>query len=141
MDRGWFSRVQEACKNDGCPQPIKDLNGYGTVMVFAFVCGIGWIIAGIIAYCAASSWSKLLALISSISFIVLFIIFIGLFGATWHSVKKVDDDCIAYACDKFRQKAKRSSHEVLAYSICAFILILLCIFFTLIPGLSMRGRK
>lgn len=140
MDRGWFSRVREACKDDGCPEAVKELNGYNTVMAFAFLCGIGWIIAAILAWCAVSNWSKKLALTSSITFAVLFLIFIGLFGATYHSVKKVDDDCIAYRCDKFKQKAKRSSHEVLAYSICAFILILLCIFFTLIPGLQMRSK-
>eukprot|EP00826_Nyctotherus_ovalis_P049785 TRINITY_DN603_c0_g2_i10.p2 TRINITY_DN603_c0_g2~~TRINITY_DN603_c0_g2_i10.p2 ORF type:complete len:141 (-),score=30.82 TRINITY_DN603_c0_g2_i10:126-548(-) len=140
MDRGWFARVREYCNDYECPQIVKDLNGYGTVMAFAFVCGVGWIIAAILAFCAASNWSKTLAIISGIIFLGLYIVFLGLFATTWHSVKKVDDDCWAYACDDFKKKAKRSSREFLAYSICGFILILLCIFFTLIPGFSMRSK-
>ena len=141
MDRGWFERVHNYCKNGDCHENFKKLRGYSTIMAFSILCGIGWFVAGILAYCSSKYSKGIYSLISAIIFAVLYIIFIGLFISTWKSIRMVDDDCASYLCNKFKKGAKRSSREFLGYSICAFILILISIVLTIVPAFATWGRK
>ncbi len=139
LDRGWFRRVYNMKKDDAYPahgmmttfdkDGFDKLVGYEAVMSYAIICGVGWIVAGVLTIIASSKQSKSLALISAIIFTVLYCLFVALFGAVWNSVRKIDDDCqAAYdECSSFNKHARQSSREFLAYSICSFVLIMAAI--------------
>jgi len=130
MDRGWYSRVHKyclECQGAECDVPACSLNGFGVILAYAIVCGAGWFLTSACALIALLLDHKLAGIISTISYIVFYIVFFGLFGAAWISVKKIDEECLDKACIEVRRQGKRSSREVLAYSICSFITILLAI--------------
>jgi hypothetical protein len=142
-DRGWFRRVHDFCNEVDCknhPREIDKLVGYGGVMSFAIVCGIGWILSGLIALAGSLKPDKLIAIIAGALFTVLYAVFIGVFTAVWVSVRRVRKECsYTSVCDAYMKRTRKSSNEFLAYSICAFVLIIgaiICCFFssTLITG-------
>ncbi len=139
LDRGWFYRTYKAKKDKTFTYPItatssisvsedklKELTGYEAVVSYAIICGIGWMAAGALAIFASMKQKKFLAMIAGIVLAVLYALFIGLFGAVWDSVRKVNDDCQAVydACPALNDHAKLSGREFLAYSICSFVLIM-----------------
>ena len=139
MDRGWFQRVYKICKDGDCSK--NRLNGFKTVLTYAILCGICWIGAGGLSFFASMKMDKLFALISGIIFSVTYIIFIGLFGATWKSVKDLEDDCPLFEFKSYKKQAKKSSREFLGYSICSFILILGAIACTLLPAFTLGSES
>ena len=132
-DRGWFKSQYSAIKDGFNYQGtnpdksnIKKLIGYEAVMAYAFICGLGWILAGVLALVAALKQKKGLALVAGLLFLALYLLFVALFAAVWASVKKVDDDCksVYDKCPEVKKRITASSREFLGYSICSFILIL-----------------
>ena len=89
MDRGWFYRLHKFCKEGKCSETYKDLDMYSIIMTYSIFCGGGWIIAGIISCAASTRMSRILSLISGLVFLLLFVIFSGLFGTIWKKVLKV----------------------------------------------------
>jgi len=138
-DRGWFRRVHDFCNEIDCknhPRKIGKLVGYDGVMIFALVCGIGWILSGLIAFAGSLKPDKLLAITAGILFTLLYLAFIGIFTVVWISVKRVRKNCRFHdkSCNKYMKRTRRSSNEFLAYSICAFVLIIgaiICCFFSM----------
>ena len=140
MDRGWYRRVHDYCRKSNHQgldtdrnRKICDLSGYGVIVSYAITCGLGWIAAGAVAILATVMSMQLIGFAAAGIFAVIYIIFIGLFSAGWHSVRRFDQKCLNDFCRAIRRHGKKSSHEFLAYSICAFILILAAI------GLSAYG--
>lgn len=127
IDRGWFRRVHDICSEFECKgKDLDKLTGYGGVLVFALVCGIGWMASGLVAYAASIQPNKALAMGAGAMFTLLYLVFIGIFVSVWVSVKRMQKDCRYYNnkdCKDFRKKFRRSSREFLGYSICAFVLI------------------
>ena len=146
LDRGWFKRVNDASmemsggsssssghvhtagsdSKGNADNPFESLVGYKAVLAYAILCGLGWITAGTLALFAGHTKSNRLALTASIIFAVLYVVFIGLFGAVWRSVRKVEQDCEPFldkACPDFKRRMTSSSREFLAYSICSFVFI------------------
>eukprot|EP00826_Nyctotherus_ovalis_P027689 TRINITY_DN2166_c0_g1_i22.p1 TRINITY_DN2166_c0_g1~~TRINITY_DN2166_c0_g1_i22.p1 ORF type:complete len:464 (+),score=145.30 TRINITY_DN2166_c0_g1_i22:619-2010(+) len=135
-DRGWFRRVHDFCNEIDCKDHAKSMNdllGYGGVMTFAIVCGIGWMLSGVVALVASMSPDKVVALVAAVLFTALYAVFIGIFATVWMHVRKVRKECPFYTdeCKDYKKKTRKSSIEFLAYSICAFVLIfaaILCCF-------------
>eukprot|EP00826_Nyctotherus_ovalis_P056054 TRINITY_DN7503_c0_g1_i1.p1 TRINITY_DN7503_c0_g1~~TRINITY_DN7503_c0_g1_i1.p1 ORF type:complete len:454 (-),score=113.44 TRINITY_DN7503_c0_g1_i1:165-1526(-) len=141
MDRGWYKRVHEYCNSrensdEGVPDICK-LNGYGIVLAYVIACGVGWILAGAIAALATAVDSKMIAFASVGVFVIFYLTFIGLFAAAWHSVREVNKDCLNKLCTEVKRQGKKSSYEMLAYSICAFATIFLAIILSLCGSLNM----
>eukprot|EP00826_Nyctotherus_ovalis_P013896 TRINITY_DN13820_c0_g1_i3.p1 TRINITY_DN13820_c0_g1~~TRINITY_DN13820_c0_g1_i3.p1 ORF type:complete len:495 (+),score=141.04 TRINITY_DN13820_c0_g1_i3:111-1595(+) len=139
MDRGWYSRVHKfclECSDDECDTPACDLNGFGVVLACAIVCGAGWFLAAVAAFIGFLLNHRKTGIVVFFAFIVFYIIFIGLFGAAWASVRKLDRECLNKACKEVRTQGKRSSREFLAYSICSFFTILAAI---ICSGMATRG--
>jgi Ca2+-binding EF-hand superfamily protein len=128
MDRGWFRRVHNYCySNDKDARSYPDackLNGFGVVLAYAITCGIGWIASAAVAFLAALMGQKLFAFAAAGAYAIFYIIFIGLFSAVWHSVRKFNKECLNKTCTDVKKRGKKSSYEFLAYSICSFVLIL-----------------
>lgn len=147
LDRGWFYRTYKAIKDETYTytqtyssyssttktvdkDKLKELTGYEAVVSYAIICGIGWMAAGALAILASLKRNKTLAIVAGIIFAVLYGLFIGLFGAVWDSVKKVEDDCkplFDSSCSDLKKNMTKSSREFLGYSICSFVLILAAI--------------
>jgi len=130
MDRGWYSRVHNyclQCSGDECDVDACDLNGFRVVLAYAIVCGAGWAVVAIAAFISFILDHRKTGIVVSIAYIITYIIFIGLFTAAWSSAKKVDKECLNKACKEIKSQGKRSSREILAYSICSFITILAAI--------------
>ena len=123
MDRGWFMRAYGACRDYDCGF-LEELYGLKYVLSYALACGIGWILGSILVYIALCTNSRILAYFGIGAFSAFYIVAIVLFVSVWNSVKKVEDDCIGFHSDKFKNQAKRSAREYLGYNICSFILIL-----------------
>ena len=134
FDRGWFKRVHEGIR-DGVSirnkspdmDELKKLVGYGAVISYALIVGLGWISSGG-AGLLAIWWSKrLFALVAVAMYGVFYVLHIALFAAIWDSVRKVEDDCkdtFDRSCSDVKALAIRSSRELLGYAICGFITIL-----------------
>ena len=149
MDRGWFRRVRKHCKDNRGTSPsysdICKLKGFNLVLAYAITCGIGWLISGGIAGAGAVLDIKLAGFAAAGAFAVFYIIFIVLFSIVWHSVRKVNKECLDKACRGVRRGGKRSANEFLAYSICSFVLILgaiaCCVLGALSPEEDSSGAK
>ena len=115
---------------------MKKRNVFAVVLSYGIVCGIGWLASAGLAYMAYNKSLKKMALYSSISYVVFYIVFIGLFSAVWDSVRKGEKNCTSDIGDI--KKGKRSSREFLAYSICSFILIAGAIATTLLPAFNLE---
>lgn len=127
MDRGWFRRVHNHCKTSKDTSNFRDmcdLKGYKLVLAYALACGIGWIIAAVVAVLASVMGNQMIAFAAAGVFAVFYIIFIVLFGLVWHSVRKFNKECLNKTCKQIKKRGKKSSFEFLAYSICSFVLIL-----------------
>jgi hypothetical protein len=144
MDRGWFKRVYDMCsKNDigklyGGQVPdatrtditnseICKLRGYKYVFALSIACGCAWVVAGIIALLASIMENKLVGFAAGGLFAAAYIVFVVLFSLIWHSVRNFNKSCLNNSCKDIRKRGKKSSYEVLAYSICAFVLIFVSI--------------
>lgn len=152
-DRGWFYRIHRIKKDGipfgilfpGAPPPDMDaidkLAGYDAVLSYAIICGICWIVAGVLALLAYMRNNKMLALIAGIVFAVFYLLHVALFGAIWDSVRKVNNDCSYYdvVSKDVKKRATRSATEFLAYAICAFILIFFCIIACLLFVITFKG--
>jgi hypothetical protein len=126
MDRGWYSRVHKhclECHDEECDAPACDLSGFGVVLAYAIVCGVGWSVIAVAAFISFILNHKKTGIVVTVVYIIVYIIFIGLFAAVWSSAKKMDRECLNKACKEVRNQGKRSSREVLAYFICSFITI------------------
>ena len=148
MDRGWYRRVHDYCRKDNHQGfetnkkwKICDLKGYGYVLSFAVTCGLGWIIGGVVAILASVMNMQLLGFAAAGIFAAVYIVFLCLFSIGWHSVRKFDQKCLNEFCRGIRWHGKRSSHEFLAYSICAFILILAAIGLSAYGAIQLDGSE
>eukprot|EP00826_Nyctotherus_ovalis_P061074 TRINITY_DN8656_c0_g1_i3.p1 TRINITY_DN8656_c0_g1~~TRINITY_DN8656_c0_g1_i3.p1 ORF type:complete len:344 (+),score=125.70 TRINITY_DN8656_c0_g1_i3:73-1104(+) len=56
----------------------------------------------------------------------------------WHSVRDFNDKCLNNACKDIKKRGKKSSLEVLAYSICAFVLICASIVCSILGALGLN---
>lgn len=140
MDRGWYSRVHKFCMEcygAECDKQACKLSGFGVVLAYAIVCGAGWFLAAVGGIIGLLLNHRITGIVASISFIVFYIIFFGLFGAAWTSVVKFDKECLDKACKQVKKQGQRSSREVLAYSVCSFITILVAIVCSLIGAFSL----
>jgi len=142
MDRGWFRRVRNHCKdNEGISPSYLDickLKGFNLVLAYAITCGIGWLISGGIAAIAAVLNIKLAALAAAGAFAAFYIISIVLFYTVWDSVRKFNKECLDKACGDVRRGGKRSANEFLGYSICSFVLIFGAIVCCVLGALSLE---
>lgn len=143
-DRGWFRRVHDYCNEVDCkdhPKKLDDLIGYGGVMTFAIVCGIGWILSGLVALAAHMKPDKFMGIIAGVLFTVIYFVFIGVFTAVWVSVKRVRDECPLYtsSCDSYKKRVRKSSIEFLVYSIIAFVIIFLAILCCFVGAVSIEN--
>ena len=144
-DRGWFKRLHDYCKNKqsedeseneseyDCP-PGSD--AYNVIVSIAVVCGLGWVIAGVLSLIACGledDTSKTCALVSTSIYFVGYIIFVGLFGVVMTQInyRKSKFDELEY-CDNVRKKFRRSGNEFMGYSICGFVFIMVSIICTLV---------
>ena len=132
MDRGWFNRVHKNCKDEDVTSLIKkdeyqriciNLRGYKYVLAISLTTGIGCIVGAATAILAMILTSKLLAFIAGIVFVVFYIIFIVLFSLIWDDVRDFDKHCLNRLCKQMRRKGKKSSREILAYSIICFVFV------------------
>lgn len=151
MDRGWFKRVYDFCDlsvdnrilliaavtglNPSVSadmtqltemeeeSEICKLRGYKYVLALSITCGVGWIIGAGLAILALIIVNKIVGFIAGGVFAAFYIVFIVLFALIWDSVRSFNDECLNDACTDVKKHGKKSSIEVLAYSICAFVLI------------------
>lgn len=140
-DRGWFRRVHDFCNEIDCKDHAKSMNdllGYGGVMTFAIVCGIGWMLSGVVALVAFMKPDKVVALVAAVLFTAVYAVFIGIFATVWVHVRRVRKECPFYTddCKDYKKKTRKSSIEFLAYSICAFVLIFAAILCCLLAVFS-----
>ena len=142
-DRGWFKRIHDYCNKVDCENDqykVDLLNGYSWVMSFGLACGIGWILAGIIAILASLKEKRIFAIISVAIFSIVYILFIVIFSLVWTSVRNVQDYCKSYLnCDHYKNETKKSSREFLGYCICDCVLILIAIIFSLLGLFSIKS--
>jgi len=147
MDRGWFKNVHDVIKdnvNIPARDDIKKLIGYEAVICYAVISGVLWMAGGAVSFLASSKASKSLSMIAFILFLIGYIVFIIIFGCVWNSVRKVEDDCKDFynTCKDYKKGAIRSSREFLGYSICSFVLIMVAMILTVLPGVGMEeGAK
>jgi Ca2+-binding EF-hand superfamily protein len=120
MDRGWFQRTKDICKGSA---GMCDLRGYKYVLAVSITTGIGCIIGAGVAIAAVKMMNKITAFAAGGVFTAFYIIFIVLFALIWDSVRKVNKECLNKACNDVKKRGKKSSFEVLAYSICCFVLV------------------
>eukprot|EP00826_Nyctotherus_ovalis_P041918 TRINITY_DN4270_c0_g1_i8.p2 TRINITY_DN4270_c0_g1~~TRINITY_DN4270_c0_g1_i8.p2 ORF type:complete len:193 (+),score=44.41 TRINITY_DN4270_c0_g1_i8:429-1007(+) len=99
---------------------------YTSLIVYAVLCGVGWMIAGVLSILAIVKQSRGLVKLSFAIFIGLYTIFLFIFGSAWSRIKKVENDCPSYECKKYKEGVQRSARSFLGLSICALILILIC---------------
>ena len=122
IDRGWFYRHHYICQEKGCSKDELSNDMYNLLMVYSILCGAGWIACGVLSCLGSMRMSKALTLVSGIIFVVLFLIFIVMFGCIWSNVsdfyKLLDEEC-----SQINDQVRKSSHEFMGYSVCAFIFI------------------
>lgn len=111
------------------------------LFIYAFVCGLGWITAGVLACLGSMRTSKCITLTSMIIFATGFLAFVVLFAIVWNQVQSVRSDCLSEQCSKLRGKANKSSNEFLGYSICGFILIPFCALFGIIAYFTISNHE
>ena len=133
-DRGWFKRVHDLCQANNCPTDDVFL----VLVCYGLICGISWILAGIVAIIAGIKMSRKLAIGSGIFFTIFFIVFTILFGLSSTMIEKVEDECINLTCETYAKEIKRSYYEYLAYSICALVTILLSMVITFVISYMMN---
>ena len=80
IDRGWFYRHHYICQEKGCSKDELSNDMYNLLMVYSILCGAGWIACGVLSCLGSMRMSKALTLVSGIIFVVLFLIFIVMFG-------------------------------------------------------------
>lgn len=137
-DRGWFRRLHDLCSDLDCKYNTKKIDnvvGYAGVLSFAIVCGIGWILSSGVALGASFQPNKMLGIVAGLMFAIFYFVFIGLFTTVWIYVRRVRTKC-SYYNGNCKKKMRRSSVEFLAYSICAFVMILLSIVFCFAGAMS-----
>jgi len=151
MDRGWFNRVHERCKNDDTKTLLKNsgaydriclhLRGYKYVLAISLTTGIGCIVGAATAILAMILVNKLLAFIAGIVFVMFYIIFIVLFSLLWDDVRDFDKHCLNELCKQMRRNGKRSSREVLAYSIICFVFVFGAIVCCILAALGLEDES
>lgn len=107
-----------------CSKDLSRKNVYRTLIIYGLLCGLGWITSGVIALIAFKKSSHELALVSIALFSVLYTVFLFIFGSVWERIKKVEDDCPAFECNKYKKNIGRSAQSFLGLSILALLLIL-----------------
>eukprot|EP00826_Nyctotherus_ovalis_P050013 TRINITY_DN6089_c0_g1_i11.p1 TRINITY_DN6089_c0_g1~~TRINITY_DN6089_c0_g1_i11.p1 ORF type:complete len:122 (-),score=22.44 TRINITY_DN6089_c0_g1_i11:324-689(-) len=108
------------------------------IIVYAVVCGVLWIAAGGVALLAAIKMERVWIWISAVTFLVGYMIFIGLFGTIMvdlnmkrRDLKVEEINGGARYCETEWKKFTRSSDEFIAYSVCSFVFTALSIICTL----------
>jgi len=99
-------------------------------MSFGVVCGVLWIVAGGVSFCASRNEKKMWVLMSASIYLVGYMIFIALFGAVIVHIGWYNHG-FNWECPEVKKKFRRSGDEFIGYSICAFFLIGTSIIFTL----------
>lgn len=135
MDRGWFRRVHEYCKEGS--GKVCELNGYKYVLALSVTCGVGCVLSALVGLLAVILVSKTLGQIAGGMLVVFYLIFVVLFTLIWDSVQDFSDSCLEKACEKVKSRGRRSSVEVLAYSVCAFVLVFGAIFCAFLGSLGL----
>lgn len=140
MDRGWFRRSYEICKKNelddifGGEIPpatrteienssICKLKGYKFVLALSITCGSGYVLSAIVALLGFAMNNKLVGFAAGGLYAAFYIVFIVLFSIIWHSVRDFNRNCLNNTCKQVKKRGKKSSIELLAYSICSFVLI------------------
>lgn len=141
IDNGWFYRYHINCLDSGCTGDEASKDVLIPLLIYSFICGLGWIIAGVLACLGSMRTSKCITLTSMIIFSTAFLAFVISFAIVWNQVLSLRSDCLNDQCGQFKDKANGSSNDFLGYSICAFILIPLCISFTLISYFSIANHE
>ena len=139
MDRGWFRRLHDTCKNGECNDDLKNVNVYSLLLAYSIVCGLGWFIASWISLYASLKTVRQPVLVTAFIYAILYIISLVMFGVIWNKIKKVENDCPSFECNKYAEQAKRSAREFLAYSICGIINVLAILILTFIPAYMFRA--
>ena len=92
-------------------------------MVYAVVCGLAWIISGIVSIATCESFHGSLKGIRFGLFFFSYIMFAGLFGAIMIKIKEHTFRYNNQPCSEIESKFRRSGDEFMGYSICSFITI------------------
>jgi len=139
-DRGWFRRLYNHCKNEHCSKELSRMNVFSTLIVYAILCGFGWIFAGVLSIFALVRKSRPSIIGSFVIFISLYTFFLFVFISVWTRVKKVEEDCPSFECEEYEEGVERSARSFLSLSICATILIFLSSICTAFAIYSTRDR-
>ena len=120
--RGWFNYSHKDCgeSEEGCA--VGD-DSFQLVMSIAVVCGLIWIVAGVLSYMASNRMTQSFSQYPFILYTIGYIIFVGLFGPVMLNINYYNH------LDDFPDKGK-SQIEFTAYSGCAFVFIFVCMVFT-----------
>eukprot|EP00826_Nyctotherus_ovalis_P049763 TRINITY_DN6035_c0_g1_i1.p1 TRINITY_DN6035_c0_g1~~TRINITY_DN6035_c0_g1_i1.p1 ORF type:complete len:388 (-),score=93.89 TRINITY_DN6035_c0_g1_i1:215-1378(-) len=144
MDRGWFKRVHDYCngsdeenlfngrltiweRKEIAESDLCKLEGYKYTLALSITSGVGWILCGVVAGIAAAVVNKLVALVACGLFVAFYAAFVALFAVLWQIIGEFNKSCLNKLCKDARRQGKRASYEVLAYSVCSFVLILAAI--------------
>lgn len=143
MDRGWFQRVHDICSDSDSRLEYNDtdmcrLKGYECVLGLSISCGSGWIVASVFALLAAILLNHVLGLIAASVFAVFYVIFLVFFVIIWQDVISFNDHCLDKACKGISSYGKKSSYEMLAYCICAAVLICAAIVSSVLGVLGLK---
>ena len=122
MDKGWYNRYHIFCKENNCNTYEYRLDSFVPLLVYCFICGVGWIFTGTLACLGSLRNSKIITFISMIVLISVYLAFAALFGVIWNKTHE-QRKCLENQCKEFEKRAKESSNEFLGYSICGFILM------------------
>lgn len=121
-----------------CSKDLSRKDVYASLIVYAVLCGVGWMAAGVLSMLAAVKQSRGLARLSFAIFACLYVVFLFIFGSVWSRIKKVEDDCPSFECDDYKEGIQRSAHSFLGLSIVALVLILISTLCTVYVSFCLR---
>lgn len=144
MDRGWYKRVYNYCKNvekSGREYPdVCNLNGYKVILAYTIVCGVGWVLTAVVVIIAIVKCSRKLAYIAAIAFIVFYLAFLGFYVSAWNCSRKFNKKCLDHACDDVKKRGKKSFGEFYICAMFTIVLILAAIILSFIGACGLSPK-